>query len=74
VEVSIDGGKTWKQARLIGPDMGKYAWRQFVLQAQLPKGTYSWPAALPTSRAMCSPKRVVKTRAATTTPAGPTTP
>ncbi|MEG3000635.1 MAG: sulfite oxidase [Comamonas sp.] len=40
VEVSIDGGKTWKQARLVGPDMGKFAWRQFVLQAQLPKGTY----------------------------------
>ena len=41
VEVSIDGGKTWKQARLIGPDMGKYAWRQFALQADLPKGTYT---------------------------------
>jgi sulfite dehydrogenase len=40
VEVSTDGGKTWKQARLIGPDMGKYAWRQFVLQAELSKGTY----------------------------------
>ena len=40
VEVSTDGGKTWKPARLIGPDMGKYAWRQFVLQAELPKGTY----------------------------------
>mgnify|MGYP002652341743 FL=1 len=40
VEVSIDGGKTWKAARLVGPDMGKYAWRQFVLQAQLPKGTH----------------------------------
>lgn len=40
VEVSIDGGKTWKQARLVGPDMGRYAWRQFVLQAQLLKGTY----------------------------------
>ena len=40
VEVSIDGGKSWKQARLVGPDMGRYAWRQFVLQAQLPKGTY----------------------------------
>lgn len=40
VEVSIDGGKTWKAARLVGPDMGKYAWRQFVLRAQLPKGTH----------------------------------
>lgn len=40
VEVSIDGGKSWKQARLVGPDMGRYAWRQFALAAQLPKGTY----------------------------------
>lgn len=40
VEVSIDGGKTWKAARLVGPDMGQYAWRQFVLQAQLPKGSH----------------------------------
>lgn len=40
VEVSTDGGKTWKAARLVGPDMGKYAWRQFVLQAQLPKGSH----------------------------------
>ena len=40
VEVSIDGGKTWKAARLIGPDLGKYAWRQFVLQAKLPAGSH----------------------------------
>ncbi|WP_120965483.1 sulfite oxidase [Comamonas sp. lk] len=40
VEVSTDGGKTWKAARLVGPDMGRYAWRQFVLQAALPKGNH----------------------------------
>ncbi|AZG10720.1 sulfite oxidase [Pigmentiphaga sp. H8] len=40
VEVSLDGGKTWRAARLVGPDMGKYAWRQFVLQATLPKGKH----------------------------------
>jgi Sulfite oxidase and related enzymes len=40
VEVSVDGGKTWKEARLIGPDLGKYAWRQFVFEAQLPAGEY----------------------------------
>lgn len=40
VEVSIDGGKTWQAARLVGPDLGKYAWRQFVLQARLPAGKY----------------------------------
>lgn len=46
VEVSIDGGKTWEKARLVGPDLGKYAWRQFVLPAHFPAGSY-----LVTSRA-----------------------
>ena len=41
VEVSIDGGKNWREARLVGPDLGKYAWRQFVLSAQLPAGNYT---------------------------------
>jgi len=41
VEVSIDGGKTWKAARFVGPDLGKYAWRQFVLQARLPAGSHT---------------------------------
>ena len=41
VEVSIDGGKTWKQARLVGPDLGRYAWRQFALAANLAAGTHA---------------------------------
>ena len=40
VEVSLDGGKTWQAARFVGPDLGKYAWRQFVLQARLPAGNH----------------------------------
>lgn len=40
VEVTIDGGKTWQQARLVGPDLGKYAWRQFVLPAHFERGNY----------------------------------
>jgi DMSO/TMAO reductase YedYZ molybdopterin-dependent catalytic subunit len=40
VDVSTDGGKTWKQAKFIGPDLGKYAWRTFVLSADLKPGTY----------------------------------
>jgi len=40
VDVSVDGGKTWKQAKFIGPDLGKYAWRTFVLSADLKPGTY----------------------------------
>ena len=41
VEVSLDGGKSWREASFIGPNLGRYAWRPFVLQAQLKPGTYS---------------------------------
>ncbi|NWO04811.1 MAG: sulfite oxidase [Alteromonadaceae bacterium] len=40
VEVSVDGGKTWKQARFLGPDLGPYAWRPFVLAADLSSGQH----------------------------------
>lgn len=41
VEVSVDGGKEWQQARLVGPDLGRFAWRQFVLPVELQPGTYT---------------------------------
>jgi len=40
VEVSIDGGSNWKQARFLGPDLGPFAWRPFVLAADLSTGEY----------------------------------
>ena len=40
VEVSLDGGKNWAQARFIGPDLGRFAWRQFALATRLPAGNY----------------------------------
>ncbi|OZI66974.1 SorT family sulfite dehydrogenase catalytic subunit [Bordetella genomosp. 11] len=40
VDVSIDGGKTWRQAAFVGPDLGKYAWRQFALRVDLKPGDY----------------------------------
>ena len=40
VEVSLDGGKTWREASFIGPNLGRYAWRPFVLQAELKPGTH----------------------------------
>jgi DMSO/TMAO reductase YedYZ molybdopterin-dependent catalytic subunit len=40
VEVSADGGKTWQEARFIGPDLGRYAWRQFVVPVKLAAGTH----------------------------------
>lgn len=41
VEVSLDGGKTWAAARFVGPDLGKYAWRQFAFVAKMPAGEFT---------------------------------
>ena len=41
VDVSIDGGKTWKKAKFVGPDLGRFAWRLFVLPASLQPGDYT---------------------------------
>lgn len=41
VDVSVDGGKTWAAARLIGPDLGRFAWRQFALAVRLPAGPHT---------------------------------
>lgn len=41
VEVSIDGGQSWKDARFVGPDLGPYAWRQFVLPVRLDAGSHT---------------------------------
>lgn len=41
VEVSMDGGKSWNLARFVGPDLGKYAWRQFVFIANMPAGEFT---------------------------------
>jgi sulfite dehydrogenase len=39
-ELSVDGGKTWKEARWVGPDLGPYAWRNFALEVSLAPGAY----------------------------------
>ncbi|MEC8511578.1 MAG: sulfite oxidase [Planctomycetota bacterium] len=36
VEVTTDGGASWSRAELVGPDLGRYAWRTFA---------YPWDAA-----------------------------
>ena len=40
VDVSLDGGSTWHEARFVGPDLGRFAWRQFVLPVRLQPGQY----------------------------------
>lgn len=41
VEVSADGGQSWQKAAFIGPDLGRFAWRQFALVTDLAPGTYN---------------------------------
>lgn len=41
VEVSVDGGETWHEAEFIGPDLGRFAWRPFVLPIELEPGSYT---------------------------------
>ena len=41
VQVSVDSGKSWKRAKFVGPDLGKYAWRQFAIETTLSPGTYN---------------------------------
>jgi sulfite oxidase len=40
VEVSVDGGKSWQNAEFVGPDLGRFAWRQFQVEANLKPGNY----------------------------------
>jgi sulfite oxidase len=40
VEVSTDGGATWRPAPFVGPDLGRFAWRLFALPVELPRGKH----------------------------------
>jgi sulfite dehydrogenase len=40
IDVSVDGGQNWHEARFVGPDLGRFAWRQFVLPIKLEPGQY----------------------------------
>lgn len=41
VEVSTDGGATWRRAAFVGPDLGRFAWRVFTLAADLAPGRHT---------------------------------
>ena len=41
VDVSVDGGATWLPARLVGPDLGRYAWRRFEADVPLQPGAHT---------------------------------
>jgi sulfite oxidase len=40
VEVSSDGGRNWIDAPFVGPDLGRFAWRQFAMPLRMKAGDY----------------------------------
>ncbi|HEV7574769.1 MAG TPA: sulfite oxidase [Caldimonas sp.] len=40
VEVSSDGGRSWVDAPFMGPDLGRFAWRQFAMPLRMAAGNY----------------------------------
>jgi DMSO/TMAO reductase YedYZ molybdopterin-dependent catalytic subunit len=59
VEVSVDGGKTWKAAKFIGPDLGRFAWRTFVYAADLAPGTHTIASRATDSTGKAQPEEFV---------------
>ncbi len=60
VEVSVDGGNTWKAARFVGPDMGQYAWRQFVFAVRLNAGSHNIACRATDSQGQVQPEARVE--------------
>ncbi len=60
VEVSVDGGKHWHKAQFIGPDMGPYAWREFVLSIALKPGSYQLTSRCTSAAGKAQPEKHVE--------------
>jgi sulfite oxidase len=58
VEISTDGGKTWEKAALVGPDLGRFAWRQFALTTKLAPGSYTMVSRATDSTGKAQPENV----------------
>lgn len=58
VEVSVDGGKSWEKAAFVGPDLGRFAWRQFALARELAPGSYTLASRATDSRGNSQPEEV----------------
>ena len=60
IEVSLDEGKTWKAATFVGPDLGKYAWRQFAFKANLKPGSYNLACRTTNAKGQTQPENRVE--------------
>lgn len=60
VEVSADGGKTWVAAKFVGPDLGRYAWRQFVVSMPLSAGKHTLASRATDDKGLAQPEKRVE--------------
>lgn len=60
IEVSVDGGESWHEAKFIGPDLGPYAWRQFVCPLELKPGKYEVTSRATNADGQTQPKERVE--------------
>lgn len=63
VEVSTDGGESFQEARMTGPDLGPYAWRPFALAVALEPGAYVIASRAATAGGVAQPETVVPNEA-----------
>ena len=60
--MSSDGGKTWIDAPFIGPDLGRFAWRQFAMPLRMAAGNYVVTSRATDQPATSSPSSAARTR------------
>jgi sulfite dehydrogenase len=63
VEVSTNGGATWKLAALVGPDLGRFAWREFAANVDLSAGTHQLASRVTDVKGRTQPEARVENKA-----------
>ncbi|MEJ8857478.1 sulfite oxidase [Variovorax robiniae] len=63
VEVSTDGGATWKVASLVGPDLGRFAWREFAATVDLGAGSHQLASRVTDAKGRTQPEMRVENKA-----------
>lgn len=61
VEVSADGGQTWEEAELFGPDIGPAGWRQFRYLWESEPGIYHLVSRATDEHGRTQPRNIVET-------------
>ena len=63
VEVSTDGGATWKVAALVGPDLGRFAWREFAASVELSSGRHQLASRVTDVKGRTQPETRIENKA-----------